>query len=131
MPLRCALFTVNHVLAKDTHNLVATSTHDDPLGYAALFPEPEQHACELLVIAWEESRNRGVGTGLVRSTVQISRDLGFDALVLSVDVTNVRTRTVYEKCGFQYCQARRPPGDIRMVRRPREAELAESLTGAM
>jgi RimJ/RimL family protein N-acetyltransferase len=71
------------------------------VGHAALFPVNDKK-CELLVVVCPGFQNLGIGTGLVRSCVELADELGFERIWLPVDATNVRARHVYCKCGFEY-----------------------------
>lgn len=116
---------VQKMLADGRH-LLAVSPQDDLLGHAALFPM-HATACELLVVVWLEHQNRGVGTKLVQSAIELSRQLRFERMVLSVEATNVHARHVYEKCGFQY-RGQACHGEVRMVRHLGEVETTATAT---
>jgi len=91
---------VQHMIGNGL-NLVALSFEDGVVGHVALFPI-DKEKCEMLVVVSPPFQNTGIGTELVRCSVQLSDELGFGKIRLSVDATNVRARHVYKKCGFVY-----------------------------
>jgi RimJ/RimL family protein N-acetyltransferase len=81
---------------------------DEPegaIGHAALFPINAEK-CEMLVVVCPGFQNSGIGTELVRSSIDLAEELGFQRIWLPVDATNVRARHVYRKCGFEYVSGR-------------------------
>ena len=81
-------------------NLVALSFGEGVVGHIVLFPINEV-ACEMLVVVCPQSQNRGIGTELVRCSIQLAHEIDFEKMRLSVQSTNVRARHVYKKCGFE------------------------------
>lgn len=82
-------------------NLVALSFDHGIVGHACLFPVKGETG-ELLVVVSPGSRDRGIGSQLIRCIVQVAFEAGFDKLWLSVEVANRVARHVYNKCGFEY-----------------------------
>ncbi|MBN2475039.1 MAG: GNAT family N-acetyltransferase [Pirellulales bacterium] len=82
-------------------NLVALSFGEGVVGHMALFPINDR-VCEMLVVVCPAMQNTGIGTELVRCSIQLSDELGFERIRLSVESTNVRARHVYKKSGFEY-----------------------------
>ena len=82
-------------------NLVALSFDEDVVGHAALFPIDER-MCEILVVVSPPNQKMGIGTELIRCSIQIAHELGVKTIRLVVDVGNHVARHVYEKCGFEY-----------------------------
>ena len=56
----------------------------------------------MLVVVSPLLQNTGIGTELVRCSVQVAHEIGFESIELSVETTNVKARHVYKKCGFEY-----------------------------
>jgi len=82
-------------------NLVALSFGEGMVGHVALFPANDR-LCEMLVVVSPPLQNTGIGTELVRCSVQVAHEIGFESIELSVETTNVKARHVYKKCGFEY-----------------------------
>jgi CBS domain-containing protein len=97
-------------------NLVALSFEQGVAGHTALFPIDDV-ACEMLVVVSPGHQNTGIGTELVRCSIQLAYEIGFEKVWLPVESTNVRARHVYKKCGFDYL-----PG-----KQARELEMALDL----
>jgi RimJ/RimL family protein N-acetyltransferase len=76
---------------------------DDIIGHAALIPDREGRSGEFVVFVSQDHRNLGIGTELTRSTLEKSRQLGFDSVWLTVTVTNFIAIKLYRKLGFEYC----------------------------
>jgi len=87
-------------------NLIARSFGEGIVGHNVLFPINER-VCEMLVVVSPQFQNIGIGTELVRCSIQLSHELGFEKIQLSVESTNVRARHVYKKCGFEYLSKER------------------------
>ena len=94
-------------------NLVALSFTQGVVGHIALFPINDL-VCEMLVVVSRELQNTGIGTELVRCSVQLSEEMEFEKMRLSVETTNTRARHVYKKCGFEYRSDDRG-GEVDMV----------------
>ena len=94
-------------------NLVALSFEEGVVGYVALFPIDDRK-CEMLVVVSPPSQNEGIGTELSRCAIQLSHEIGFERIQLSVEATNVRARHVYKKCGFEYLTYD-PTGEVEMA----------------
>lgn len=92
-----------HQMIEEGINLVALSFRHGILGHTALFTI-DQRACENLVVVVPAAQNIGIGTELTRCVIQLAHEIGFEAIRLSVDATNVRARHVYKKCGFDYLE---------------------------
>jgi CBS domain-containing protein len=82
-------------------NLVALSFEQGVAGHTAIFAMDET-TCEMLVVVSPAYQNTGIGTELVRSSIQLAYEIGFEKVWLPVESTNVRARHVYKKCGFDY-----------------------------
>jgi CBS domain-containing protein/GNAT superfamily N-acetyltransferase len=91
---------VQHMIGNGI-NLVALSFGEGVAGHVALFPADDK-LCEMLVVVSPPLQNTGIGTELVRCSVQLGHEIGFERIELSVDATNVKARHVYRKCGFEY-----------------------------
>jgi len=82
-------------------NLVALAGVPAVVGHAALFPI-DAARCEMLVVVSPEYQNAGIGTALVRASIELATERGFQRIWLPVEVANVRARHVYKNCGFEY-----------------------------
>ena len=102
---------VQEILATGVHVIAVRSdgTGEAPglrgepaiVGHAAIFSVNEKK-CEMLVVVCPGFQNLGIGTELVRSSIGLADELGFERIWLPVEATNVRARHVYRKCGFEY-----------------------------
>ena len=94
-------------------NLAALSFGEGVVGHMALFPV-NNLVCEMLVVVTPAMQNTGIGTEMVRCSVQLAHEIGFEKIRLSVDATNVRAKHVYKKCGFEYLSHERR-GEVDMA----------------
>lgn len=69
-------------------------------GHGMLLPFEEDEA-ELANFLHQGARDRGIGTTLNRSLLELSRELGMRRVWLSVEPFNRRAIRAYEKVGFQ------------------------------
>jgi len=93
----------------DGVNLLALSFDAGVVGHAGLFPMDEG-ACEMLVVVSPRFQNQGIGTQLARCAVQVSHEIGFCRIWLSIEANNLRARHVFRKCGFEYLAQQDPTG---------------------
>ncbi|OHB70271.1 MAG: hypothetical protein A2V70_17030 [Planctomycetes bacterium RBG_13_63_9] len=103
---------VQHMIGNGI-NLVALSFGEGVVGHTALFPINDR-VCEMLVVVSPPLQNTGIGTELTRCSVQLSHEIGFEKMRLSVDVTNVKAKHVYKKCGFEYL-SQESVGEVEMA----------------
>jgi RimJ/RimL family protein N-acetyltransferase len=75
---------------------------DRVIGHAALVPDPKGGSCEFVVFVDQNERNLGIGAELTRFALERSRQLGFNSVWLTVDVSNFIAIKLYGKCGFEY-----------------------------
>ncbi len=70
------------------------------VGGASIHPRTDKraHVAEFGIFIRDGYRNRGLGTMLTRTFIEITKKRGFEILQLSVYVTNV-----YRKCGYKEC----------------------------
>lgn len=94
-------------------NLVALAADGSAVGHAAIFPMDRQR-CEMLMVVAPQAQGRGIGTQLVRSSICVAGQLGFEQIWLCVEAFNARARHVYRKCGFQ-CTSTGDRGDVEMT----------------
>lgn len=94
-------------------NLVALSFGEGVVGHIVLLPITDL-VCEMLVVVSPPFQDTGIGTELVRCSVQLSDEIGFERIRLSVEAANVRARHVYKKCGFEYLSDDRA-GEVEMA----------------
>ncbi len=73
------------------------------IGHAALIRNLKGKSGEFVVFVDQNHRNLGIGTELTRSTLERSKQLGFDSVWLTVNVSNFIAIKLYRKIGFGYC----------------------------
>lgn len=76
---------------------------DSVIGHAALVPDARGKSGEFVIFIDKSERNLGIGTHLTRVTLERYRQLGFDSIWLTVNVTNYVAVRLYRKVGFAYC----------------------------
>jgi RimJ/RimL family protein N-acetyltransferase len=72
------------------------------IGHAALAPDVKRTSGEFVIFIDQNHRNLGIGTELTRFTLEKSKQLGFDSIWLTVNVSNFIAIKLYKKLGFQY-----------------------------
>jgi len=100
-------------MIRDGTNLVALASEGDIVGHAAIFFIDRQR-CEMLTVVWPQFQSRGIGTELVRSSIHLAHEMGFEKVWLSVDAANLRARHIYKECGFE-CLSSGDRGDVEMA----------------
>ena len=83
-------------------NLLA-SRGNTVVGHAVLIPDREGKSGEFVIFVDQNNRNLGIGTELTRFTLEKSKQLGFDSIWLTVNVSNFIAIKLYRKFGFEYC----------------------------
>ncbi len=75
------------------------------VGGASIHPRTDKraHVAEFGIFIRDGYRNRGLGTMLTRTFIEITKKRGFEILQLSVYATNKRAFHVYRKCGYKEC----------------------------
>jgi len=73
------------------------------IGHAALIPNLKGKSGEFVIFVNQNHRNLGIGTELTRSTLERSKQLGFDSVWLTVNLSNFIAIKLYRKIGFEYC----------------------------
>ncbi|HOD84417.1 MAG: Carnitine transport ATP-binding protein OpuCA [Planctomycetes bacterium ADurb.Bin126] len=81
-------------------NLVALSFDKGVVAHEALFPM-EGQTCEMLDVVAASVQDCGIGSELARCGMQLAYELGFEKVLVSIEVANARARHVYRKCGFE------------------------------
>jgi RimJ/RimL family protein N-acetyltransferase len=76
---------------------------DSIIGHAALIPDVKGKSGEFVIFVDQNHRNLGIGTELTRFTLEKFKQLGFDSVWLTVNVTNFIAVKLYRKLGFEYC----------------------------
>jgi RimJ/RimL family protein N-acetyltransferase len=76
---------------------------DSVIGHAALIPDVKSKSGEFVIFVDQNHRNLGIGTELTRFTLEKFKQLGFDSVWLTVNVTNFIAIKLYKKLGFEYC----------------------------
>ena len=82
-------------------NLLAWRS-DSVIGHAALVSDLKGRSCEFVIFVDQNARNLGIGTELTLSALERSRQLGFDSVWLTVNVSNFIAIRLYSKFGFEY-----------------------------
>jgi ribosomal protein S18 acetylase RimI-like enzyme len=57
---------------------------------------------EFVIFVDQDHRNLGIGTELTRFTLETFKQLGFDSVWLTVNITNFIAIKLYRKLGFEY-----------------------------
>ena len=83
-------------------NLLA-SRGNTVVGHAVLIPDREGKSGEFVIFVDQNNRNLGIGTELTQFTLEKSKQLGFDSIWLTVNVSNFIAIKLYRKFGFEYC----------------------------
>ena len=73
------------------------------IGHAAVVPDTRGGSGEFVIFVNQRERHLGIGTALAHFTLEKFRDLGFDAIWLTVNVSNYIAVKLYRKLGFEYC----------------------------
>jgi GNAT superfamily N-acetyltransferase len=73
------------------------------IGHVALIPKVEGKMGELVVFVDQNHRNRGVGTELMRFSMEEFGQLGFEMVWLTVRVLDFIPIKLYRKLGFEFC----------------------------
>jgi ribosomal protein S18 acetylase RimI-like enzyme len=85
--------------------LVATTEHEEPLGFALVEPavdyfSGEPHAHLGIIAVAEEAEGTGASTALMLAAERRARAQGFTKITLNVFEGNARARRFYERLGF-------------------------------
>jgi RimJ/RimL family protein N-acetyltransferase len=72
------------------------------IGHSALVPDLKGKSGEFIIFVDQNYRNFGIGTELTQFTLQRFRQLGFDCVWLTVNVSNSVAIRLYRKIGFEY-----------------------------
>ena len=76
---------------------------DTVVGHAALIPDIKGKSGEFVIFVDQDHRNLGIGTELTQFTLEKCKQLGFDSVWLTVNVSNFFAIKLYKKFGFEYC----------------------------
>lgn len=82
-------------------NLLALRV-DTVIGHAVLIPDTKGKSSEFVIFVDQNNRNLGVGTELTQVALEKSRQLGFESVWLTVNVSNFIAIKLYRKFGFEY-----------------------------
>jgi len=86
-------------MIRDGMNLIAMSFDHGVVGHVGLFSlTPEK--CEILVVVSPPHQNTGIGTELVRYSVQLAYEHGYTNVWSHTEAHNSRMRLVFVKTGF-------------------------------
>ncbi len=72
------------------------------IGHASLVPDRQGKSAEFVIFVDQNHRNLGIGTELTRFALERSRQLGYDSIWLTVNVSNFIAIKLYKKLGFEY-----------------------------
>ncbi len=72
------------------------------IGHASLVPEIQGKSGEFVIFVDQNHRNLGIGTELTQFALERSRQLGYDSIWLTVNVSNFIAIKLYKKLGFEY-----------------------------
>ncbi len=89
-------------LFKISENLLAWRGNN-VIGHVALIPDLQGNSGEFVIFVDQNHRNLGVGTELARFALEKSRELGYDSIWLTINVSNFIAIKLYKKLGFEYC----------------------------
>jgi RimJ/RimL family protein N-acetyltransferase len=73
------------------------------IGHAALVPDLKGKSGEFVIFIDQNQRNLGIGTELTWFCLETARQLGFDSVWLTVNISNFAAIKLYRRIGFQYC----------------------------
>jgi RimJ/RimL family protein N-acetyltransferase len=76
---------------------------DSVIGHASLVPDMKGRSVEFVIFVDQNHRNLGIGTELTRFALEKSRQLTFDLVWLTVNVSNAIAIRLYKKFAFEYC----------------------------
>ncbi len=76
---------------------------DIAIGHVAMIPSVKGKTGELLIFVAQDHRNRGVGTELMRFSLEEYGQRGFELIWLTVRVLNFIAIKLYRKFGFEFC----------------------------
>jgi len=76
--------------------------NDKVIGHAALVTDPTGKSGEFIIFVDQNDRNLGVGTELMRLTLEEARKLAFDSIWLTVENSNLIAIKLYRNFGFQF-----------------------------
>ncbi len=72
------------------------------VGHAVLIPDVKGKSGEFVIFVDQDHRNLGIGTELTRFTLETFKQLGFESVWLTVNITNFIAVKLYSKLGFEY-----------------------------
>ena len=72
------------------------------IGHVSLIPDGRGKSCEFVIFVDQKHRNLGIGTELTRFVLERSKQLGYDSIWLTVNVSNFIAIKLYKKLGFEY-----------------------------
>jgi RimJ/RimL family protein N-acetyltransferase len=73
------------------------------IGHAALIPDLDGKSVEFIIFVDQNHRNLGIGTELMRLTLEEARELGFQSVWLSVETSNFIAIKLYLNFSFEFC----------------------------
>jgi RimJ/RimL family protein N-acetyltransferase len=77
--------------------------NDIVIGHTALVPDLNGKSVEFIIFVDQNHRNLGIGTELMRLTLEEAKGLGFQSVWLSVETSNFIAIKLYLNFGFQFC----------------------------
>ncbi len=83
------------------HLLLVVEDGVDIVGWCRAFPSDEDEAAVTLGLGLLPShRDRGIGTTMIRQTLDWARRVGYQRVLLTTYVDNARAINVFQRCGF-------------------------------
>jgi diamine N-acetyltransferase len=73
------------------------------VAHVAVIPDAKGRSGELVIFVHQDHRNLGVGTELMRFTLEKFGHLGFDSVWLTVSLSNFIAIKLYRRLGFEFC----------------------------
>ena len=89
-------------LLRDGENLVAVRD-GRAVGHCALLPNLRERNGEYIIFVASPHRKRGLATVLTALTIEKAREMGLEAIWLTVEADNFRAIKLYRKMGFRFC----------------------------
>jgi acetyltransferase len=95
--------------------LIATTSvegQETEIAVARFFPNPDVRSAEFAIVIADEWQQRGLGTRLMGTLIEVARDKGFDTLEGEVLSRNIGMLRFMEKLGFSAEEKPNDPGIV-------------------
>ena len=73
------------------------------IGHAEFIPDPDGKSGEFIIFVDRDFRNLGIGSELMRLTIEETGKLSYGSIWLTVENSNLIAIRLYRKFGFQFC----------------------------